>query len=67
MKFRKKAGISTTADLQEAKFNFTDNKFRLPANIAFTEPGLELHYNKYEVAPHAYGDINITIPYSELK
>lgn len=38
----------------------------LPGTIGFTENGLVLFYNLYEIAPRSYGTTEIVIPYLEL-
>lgn len=37
--------------------------FKLPANIGYSEDGLVLLYNTYEVAPYATGIIELAIPF----
>lgn len=48
-------------------FWFTNNKFTLPKEFGFTDKTFILHYNAYEIASYAQGDIIIEIPYSKLK
>lgn len=42
---------------------FEPESFQLPANIAFSDEGLILLYNTYEIAPYATGIIEFTIPF----
>jgi len=45
---------------------FEPDNFILPANIGYTEDGLILLYNVYEIAPYSTGTIEFTIPYEEV-
>lgn len=36
------------------------------SNFAFTDKGLMLFFNRYQIAPYSYGSFNIIIPYSSL-
>ncbi|MFH4963649.1 DUF3298 and DUF4163 domain-containing protein [Gaetbulibacter sp. M235] len=45
---------------------FEPDNFTLPANIGYTEEGLILLYNVYEIAPYSTGTIEFTIPYKEV-
>lgn len=45
---------------------FDPDNFQLPANMGFTEEGLILLYNTYEVAPYSTGIIDFTIPIEEV-
>lgn len=65
--FRKKAGLSPSADLNESGFLFEDDKFALPENMGFVKEGILLHYNQYEAAPYSNGPIQFTVPLSEVK
>lgn len=53
-------------DLDDAGFFFDDGRFHLTENIAFTQYGLLIHFNSYEVAPYAIGPISIELSYDEL-
>jgi hypothetical protein len=48
-------------------FWFTNNKYELPREFGLTNKAVVLHYNAYEIASYAQGDIIIEIPYSKLK
>ena len=65
--FRKSKSLSLTADLGEAGFTFDKNKFQLPENIGFTQKGVVLFYNDYEIATYADGPTEINISYKELE
>lgn len=54
-------------NLDEAGFFFDDGRFHLSENIAFTQYGLLIHFNSYEVAPYAIGPISIELSYDELE
>ncbi len=45
---------------------FSDQTFTLPANIGYSEDGLILLYNTYEIAPYSSGIIEFTIPYTQI-
>lgn len=36
-------------------------------NILFTDEGLIIYFERYQIAPYYYGDYNITVPYKDLK
>lgn len=44
-----------------------DGSFVLPKEFGLNEKGLLLHYNIYEIASFARGDIELLIPYADLK
>lgn len=46
---------------------FEPDTFKLPANIGFTNQGVILLYNQYEIAPYSTGIIDCTIPYNAIK
>ena len=48
--------------LKEGTLPTTDN-FK---NILFTDKGLIIYFERYQIAPYYYGDYNITIPYKDL-
>ena len=45
---------------------FFGEEYHLPANIGYSDKGIVLVYNQYEVASYATGITQYTIPYSEL-
>jgi hypothetical protein len=65
--FRKTREIPAGADLEKEGYLFTNNQFKLPENIGFTENGLLLVYNPYEAGPYSMGEIKYTIPINEVK
>ena len=46
---------------------FFGEDFQLPSNIGFTNNGLTLLYNNYEIASYAQGITKITLPYDQIK
>lgn len=42
----------------------TTNNFK---NILFSNKGLIIYFERYQIAPYYYGDYNITVPYKDLK
>lgn len=46
---------------------FFGEEFQLPSNIGFTDNGLILLYNNYEIASYAQGITKIVLPYHEIK
>lgn len=46
---------------------FFGEDFQLPSNIGFTNNGLILLYNNYEIASYAQGITKITLPYDQIK
>lgn len=66
-KFRSKENISKGNSINSTGFMFERDAFYLPENIGFTEKGLHLIYNQYEVASYADGPIELLLPYAEVK
>ena len=74
--FRKQYDIPNQADINNGsnnefnKFQFDNDKFRLPNNphnFEFTREGLRFYYDFYEITCGACGKPEFTIPYAELK
>tara|TARA_R110002072_G_scaffold166190_1_gene319419 strand:+ start:111 stop:833 length:723 start_codon:yes stop_codon:yes gene_type:complete len=53
--------------IKEKDILFETDKFELPANIGYTEDGLVLLYNTYEIAPYSTGIIEFAIPFDEIE
>ncbi len=66
-KFRAQEDIPEDGPINSTGLMFENDVFYLPENIGFSENGLELLYNQYEVASYADGPIELTIPFKELK
>lgn len=47
--------------------NINPNLFDLPLNIAYSEDGIVLLYNTYDIAPYSTGIIEFVIPYNEVE
>ena len=67
MKFRIQESIPEQAPINSTGFMFDADDFYLPENIGFTEQGIKLLYNPYEVASYADGVIELTLPYKEVE
>lgn len=65
--FRRVENLSSAADLESSGYFLENGKFFLPANFTFSDKGVLIHYNPYEIAPYVKGPISFTIPYHELK
>lgn len=46
---------------------FFGEDFQLPSNIGFTDDGLMLVYNNYEIASYAQGITEILLPYNDIR
>lgn len=66
-KFREQENIPKTQTINSTGFMFDSETFYLPENIGFTNEGLQLFYEQYEIASYADGPIVLTLPYTELK
>lgn len=66
-RFRRQENIPGDQSINSTGLMFELDEFYLPENIGFTENGLKLLYNPYEVASYADGTIEMTIPYEEVE
>lgn len=66
-KFREQLKIPAGTPINSTIYTFDDNKFVLPENIFFTDSGLQLYYNAYEIAPYYVGATIITLPYADAE
>lgn len=66
MKFREQEAIPKDKSINHTGLMFEKDSFYLPENIGYTEEGVKLLYNPYEVASFADGPIIITLPYKEV-
>lgn len=64
-KFRQQENIPVGESINSTGFMFEDDVFVLPKNIGFTEKGIEIIYNPYEVNVYSEGSITLLIPYEE--
>jgi len=66
-KFRSKFKIPVNHSINATKFMFEGDQFQLPLNIFYTNDGLLLYYNRYEIASYADGPKELLLPYDEIK
>lgn len=64
--FKKVAKTYFYESLKEKDIFFETDEFELPANITYTEDGIVLLYNTYEVAPYSTGIIEFAIPFADV-
>jgi len=65
-KFREQEAIPNNESINHTGLMFERDSFYLPENIGFTEEGLKLLYNPYEVASFADGTIELVLSHSEI-
>lgn len=65
--FRIQQNIPVNKSINSTGFMFDKDHFYLPENIGFTEKGLKLLYNQYEVASYADGPIELILPYRDIQ
>ena len=63
--FRAQEHIAPERNINATGFFFEGDAFHLPENIGFTENGLLLIYNAYEIASYADGQKMVEIPLAE--
>ena len=66
-KFRKKFNIAEKVALNDSGFMFEEEKFQLPQTFLYTDKGLLLYYNVYEIASYADGPKELLLSYEEVK
>lgn len=64
-KFRAQQKIPAQSNINETGYWFEKDTFHLPENIFYTDEGILLLYNQYEIASYAEGPIELIIPYGE--
>ncbi len=64
--FRKQEQIPLDGSINATGFMFPDDAFVLPEAVGFTERGLALIYNQYEIASYADGQISLLLPYNTV-
>jgi len=67
MKFRLKYKIPEKVNINDTGFLFDEEVFQLPQNIFYTDKGLILYYNTYEIASYVDGPKQLELTYDELK
>lgn len=65
--FRIQEEIPIGTSINYTGFMFEGDEYYLPDTIGFTEEGVQLIYEQYEVASYAYGPITLTLPYAAIK
>lgn len=65
-RFRNDREITTAESLGSRGFWFKEDTFYLPHNYSYSATGLRLYYNSYEIAPYAYGVIEIALSNAEI-
>jgi len=65
-KFREQENIASDRAINSTGFMFENDEFHLPENIGFTEKGLQLLYNQYEVASYSDGPIIMILSYNDI-
>lgn len=63
--FREQENIPTEVGINSTGFMFETESFYLPENIGYTDDGLLLYYEPYEIASYADGPIILTIPFNK--
>lgn len=65
-RFREQEDIPATGNINATGFMFEGDRFHLPLNMGYTDNGLRLIYNQYEVASYADGPIELILPYGAV-
>ena len=65
--FKKLAETHFYKSIEDTGILFDANTFTLPKNIGFSDEGIILLYNTYEIAPYSSGIIECLIPLEEVK
>lgn len=65
--FRTQHQIAKGQAINSTGFMFESDTFYLPENIGYTESGLMLLYNPYEIASYADGVIELELPYKKVE
>ncbi|OCB77293.1 DUF3298 and DUF4163 domain-containing protein [Flavobacterium crassostreae] len=66
-RFRSKYRIPENHAINTTTFMFEGDQFQLPLNIFYSDKGILLYYNRYEIASYADGPQELFIPYEDLK
>lgn len=64
--FRKQENIALDTPINSTGFMFEAERFTLPENIGYTEKGILLFYEPYEIASYADGAILLTLPFKDV-
>ena len=63
----KETNAATIEELHEKGFLFFDTEMFVSNNFILGEDNITFLYNRYEIAPYAYGEILLTLDYTTLK
>ena len=63
----KETQASTIEELRDKGFLFFDTEMFVSNNFIPEDEGITFLYNRYEIAPYAYGEISLTLDYTTLK
>lgn len=63
----KETQASTIEELRDKGFLFFDTEMFVSSNFIPEDEGITFLYNRYEIAPYAYGEISLTLDYTTLK
>ena len=63
----KETQTSTIEELRDKCFLFLDTEMFVSNNFILGEDNITFLYNRYEIAPYAYGEILLTLDYTTLK
>ncbi|OIQ19338.1 MAG: hypothetical protein BM557_06440 [Flavobacterium sp. MedPE-SWcel] len=66
-KFRKQLNIEAMDSINSTGLLFEDGKFSLPNSILFTDKGVMLYYNAYEISSYSEGTKELVLPYEEIE
>lgn len=66
-KFREKYKVPARKPINSTGLMFIKDVFELPQTFFYTNKGLLLYYNTYEIASYVEGPKELLIPYSELE
>ncbi|WP_422349383.1 PdaC/SigV domain-containing protein [Flagellimonas sp.] len=64
-KFRIQESIPQDSNINGTGFMFEGDQFHLSENLGYTQDGIQLIYNQYEIASYADGPKILTIPFAE--
>ncbi|MCB4807409.1 DUF3298 and DUF4163 domain-containing protein [Tamlana sp. 62-3] len=63
--FKKLSETYFDKNIEDKNSLFEPSNFKMPKNIAYSNEGIVLLYNTYEIAPYSTGIIEFLIPYNE--
>ena len=65
--FRKLKKLKSHVGLQQARYWFKNDKFKLNNNFLITKKGIKFFFNSYEIGPYYFGTTEILIDYQSIK